>query len=328
MSSRQYALKLLLSIIVGGLGTVLLYRDASVQESIEVVNVDGTRSGLKSNDEASTPPAVPAPTRAQKEVLLPEDVVAQNELESLLKRGDSSAAVEAFHRTQECYHASQALTRESLATARCAGEYRQNFQEVCSREIARYALEHEIAESQARHCSSISAPDLTSLRYKAARAAAKAGDTDAQLCLIDGNFDRRLMALSDEELEQHQIETIYYFENGLERGDWRVAQAMTMGSQALSHARGLESLLVNGDDLTIYRMLRLLRFGARGEYATTLDARLREYTDARLNGLEGFDPVKLAEADAWARVEFERNFTKSTPLDRPPEVCPSSLGAD
>jgi hypothetical protein len=71
-------------------------------------------------------------------------------------------------------------------------------------------------------------------------------------------------------------------------------------------------LITEGDDETVYRMLRLLRMGATGDYAKRLDDQLGSFRELA---------TKLADADAWAQHEYDAHFANSASLSEPPIVC-------
>ena len=114
-----------------------------------------------------------------------------------------------------------------------------------------------------------------------------------------------------------------YYESFLERGDWRAPQALTPTLQTYVFGHPLKFLSTQNDEITIFRMLVLLRYGATGSYADTLDIRLKQYEEARSNGREGYDPQVLADARAWAKDQYEQHFQNSPKLSAAPVVCGS-----
>jgi hypothetical protein len=78
--------------------------------------------------------------------------------------------------------------------------------------------------------------------------------------------------------------------------------------------------VATGDEMSIYRMTRLLRYGATGDYATELDRSLQAYADISQTD-PTFAPEKLAAADAWAKQEYIQYFANSPLLGAQPTVC-------
>lgn len=177
-------------------------------------------------------------------------------------------------------------------------------------------------ESDVRKCGGVGSKEFEDIRYQLVEEEAKKGDVDAQVCFVQSDFDlRKFRKFSQENMEQYKSEASAYIEAAMARGDWRVPALLTLSSQAISHNHGLLWQIAKGDDMTVYRMTKLLRLGAGGDYAVRLDARLAEFTEARENGLEGLPPEQLAEADEWARQQYIKSFSSSPTLTAPPVVC-------
>jgi hypothetical protein len=72
--------------------------------------------------------------------------------------------------------------------------------------------------------------------------------------------------------------------------------------------------LTDGQPYIVYQMNRLLRLGAEGEFAASLDWRgvsLREQLSAG----------QVAEAEDWAKVVYEQSFANAPRLTEMPTVC-------
>ena len=229
--------------------------------------------------------------------------------------GDVTAAKTIFRETTECNQATFTLKVAAIRANVCAKEDQPESLDRCRRDLQKFSEIIPEANKQAAICSGTSDEDEVRLRFEAVTTAAKMDDTDAQLCAVQGDFDQRLYALSDSQKEQYQIDAITYLKNALERGDWRVVQALTVASRTFGHTHNLSYLVTEGDAQTVYRMLRLLRMGAVGDYAAGLDKQLADYMS-----VEGA-PAKYAEADAWAQQEYEKYFSKSERLTETPTVC-------
>lgn len=177
-------------------------------------------------------------------------------------------------------------------------------------------------ESDVRKCGGVGATEFEDIRYQLVEEEAKKGDVDAQVCFVQSDFDlRKFRKFSQENMGQYKTEASAYIEAAMARGDWRIPALFTLSSQAIAHSHGLLWQIAKGDDMTVYRMTRLLRLGAVGDYALELDRKLAEFTQARANGLEGYAPEQLAEEDEWARQQYIKNFSNSPPLAYAPVVC-------
>lgn len=72
--------------------------------------------------------------------------------------------------------------------------------------------------------------------------------------------------------------------------------------------------LAVGDPVTVYKMNRLLRLGATGDYAQMLDSYQSEYA-AKLT------PDQVSKADAWAQAFYDLHFKNSPMLTAEPKTC-------
>lgn len=234
------------------------------------------------------------------------------DVESLLKLandGDFTAAQIAFHETAQCYDASNKLASTKAELNRCAETIRPEFLDKCREQANELNESFRAAKEQSKPCSRLSPYDEISLRYHAARIAAKFGDVDAQMCLLEGDYDQRVMHLSDEEQAQYQIDVINYLNQAMERGDWRAPEAMTVSAKSRAYERSLQYLLTEGDGHTRYRNRHLMRFGALGEYAEELGPD------------SDFPGDYYADDDSWAKQQYEAHFLKSPRLHKNPTVC-------
>jgi hypothetical protein len=179
----------------------------------------------------------------------------------------------------------------------------------------------ELKENLTR-CNGVGTKEFEDLRFQAVADAAKIGDTDAQVCFVQSDFNLKdFTKFSQEMSDQYKADARTYIDAAMARGDWRIPSLLARSSQTLSHSRGLLHLITQGDDMTIYRMTRLLRLGATGEYAARLDAKLEEYTEARSHGLRGYPPEQLIAEDEWAKQQYLKSFANSPHLDNDPVIC-------
>src|SRR6185295_17864489 len=115
------------------------------------------------------------------------------------------------------------------------------------------------------------------LRYfEATKQAAHAGDADAQMCYLQADFgaSNGEPVVTDAEVEEYGRLAPDYVDDALRRGDWRIVELMTKSS----FHPGIEAIRQIPDidkPETIYKMTKLLRLGASGSYAKSLDMDLR-----------------------------------------------------
>lgn len=257
---------------------------------------------------------------------LPRPVTRQSYSELLAKaqQGDAPAATRVFHDMKQCYEAKAFLIFAEHNG--CNNPVDPETEKACSAQNQDMPSRIRQAKDNAAACESVPAQDFESMRYQATMSAAKLGDADAQACAMSGEFDlRKLPTLSDQDREQYEVAAMSYADSFFASGDWRAVQVQTPGWQAYTHAHKLKFSSTQGDEIAIYRMLALLRYGATGSYADSLDARLMSYEDARSRGLEGYDPQVLADAKAWAKDQYEQHFQNSPKLSEAPVVCGSIL---
>ena len=91
-----------------------------------------------------------------------------------------------------------------------------------------------------------------------------------------------------------------------------MVEVMMTSSTSIAHAHSMLSSVSDGDPLTIYRMNRLLRLGAIGDYAQDLDI---------LAHTEELTPAQVAESNEWALNVFNAHFANSPKLSEQPEAC-------
>lgn len=146
---------------------------------------------------------------------------------------------------------------------------------------------------------------------RATATAARAGDADAQLCFIDGGY----FPTDKADINAYGAEASSYINSRLAAGDWRVVQTLATPPESLLH-RG-SSLIgqVNiGLPFTAYRATRLLQYGSDGSYFKFLDAKAKALS-------RNLTPAQVANADEWAKEEFNRHFSNSVKLDSAPSTC-------
>lgn len=164
--------------------------------------------------------------------------------------------------------------------------------------------------------------DLFPKYYESTKDAAKSGNTDAQLCYLQSNFlDLNGKApYTQADGAEYQASAPKYIEAAFSRGDWRIVQLLS--SDHHGGIIGLALYIPNiGTPDTVYKMTRLLRLGANGEYAEQLDSMLD--TLVRPDGHENpeLPQARVADLDAWAQKTFSQYFAGAPGLTKPPFPC-------
>jgi hypothetical protein len=166
--------------------------------------------------------------------------------------------------------------------------------------------------------------DIVNEYYSNATRAAKSGDSDAQLCYVESMFGSGIggragrRAYSDSEIAEYESNAPNYIQEGFLRGDWRVAALL---SQTPSRANGLLGTIFQGDTLTLYEMNRLLRLGAVGGYAQTLDNDVQLNLLAPDRAIDPLSPDQIQVANDWAQEIYARYFQNSPKISQSPSVC-------
>ena len=223
----------------------------------------------------------------------------------------------AFRRAQRCYFARQDVLSDRSRIAACKAVTAKDLPEnvaACRADLARLPRHLALAEIVLQECE-MGVPDLDMAYYRHTRAAAAIGDPDAQMCYLVGNFGD--VDLQTRDLAEFRSRAPLYIDAALSRGDWRVA-ALLAESAAYHSFDPIDHVGLR-KPLVAYRMNRLLRHGATGDYAATLDAVAHNGWTA--GGRRSLSPVEVANADAWARRTYLRGYRASPPMARAPIPC-------
>jgi hypothetical protein len=148
--------------------------------------------------------------------------------------------------------------------------------------------------------------------YAATLAAAKAGDTDAQLCYVRSNFDLKRPWSGEEKALYSQLAPTY-IQQSFERGDWRFIELLRSTSSAIVDTNSLLVQVTSGEENYRYRMHRLLQRGAQGKYA--------DFLKHTAKAPVGLSPSQVQESDIWVDQMFERYFKRSPKISDMPTAC-------
>lgn len=221
-------------------------------------------------------------------------------------------AIETFHRLQPCAYAAFELAAANLL-ANCS-EYEGKPQFEASYAQCLNGWMHARERKAAAETTLSTCGELSDIheRYDAAMVqAAKAGDADAQLCYL---------LAEDVDLGEYERLAPGFVEGALHRGDWRIAELLTRSSfhPGFQPQRSIEGI---GKPETIYKMTKLLRLGASGEYAQSLDYTLNGMIHPDLMPEAALPRDVITRGDSWARQTFNEYFSGVPGLTERPNVC-------
>ncbi|WP_407353908.1 hypothetical protein [Luteimonas sp. R10] len=133
------------------------------------------------------------------------------------------------------------------------------------------------------------------------RKAAELGEEHARACYLalGPNYDARGLLSHPEWLATYRDSVSSLADAGVAAGDWKVVDLLREAYRP--GAEGLLAGALGADAYQHYRYLRLYRLGAEPYRIEDLDRQLAAAA-TRL------DPLRLAEAEAWAGSVFRRNF--------------------
>lgn len=157
-------------------------------------------------------------------------------------------------------------------------------------------------------------PQVLSDKYNAAvRDAAEAGNTDAQMCYVQGAGGQGAVAV---DVPEYRSRARTYLNQALERGDWRAVELLSTSPTSIAH--GGAGLLVNLPEVgkweTAYGATKLLSLGAIGDYAKSLNGRL-------VDAAHWLSDDKIRAAERWAQDRYRKSFSSSPKLTADPVPC-------
>jgi hypothetical protein len=251
-------------------------------------------AGLKS--EASPPPGTP---------------LAQ--IYDILKRradaGDAAAATRLFHEVHRCNVVQQdsrmlAEAMRLATTNENPGNTSIGIVRGSQVDVKLVRAVSAFVQANSARCEGVTVEHLASITPLTLRVA-QLGDLEALDCYVGSRFDRMEGLLTHPEwVEQYRTQVPALVESALQRGDWFVVELLRQAYSGTSESEPL-SQLFGSDPAMAYRLLRLERLGATGNFADELEVSLaaaaRELT-----------PGQVANADAWAGDFHSRYFTTAS----------------
>jgi hypothetical protein len=231
----------------------------------------------------------------------------------------------AFHTLQFCAAASHELAVTNHLSDCKPYEGRPEFQEVyaqCLNGWMNVPHRKAAAEAALKGSGCGDTADVEIRYFEATQQAAMAGDADAQLCYLQGNFvahDGQSL-FTEADVEEYRRVAPQFVDAALRRGDWRIVQLMTKRSFHPG-AGPITQIPDIGEKETIYKMTKLLRLGASGRYATSLDRQLSGMIHPDLVPEAALPADVVKGGDAWAQQTFNESFASVTGLTETPTVC-------
>jgi hypothetical protein len=233
----------------------------------------------------------------------------------------TAAASARFRSLRQCFEASHELgAAKSLGDCKVY-EGRQEFEQAYAECLNGWKDSRNraaVAEKTLSECGDVT--DIEKQYYEATRAAAKAGDPDAQLCYLAFafSFQGHLTPIGGAELAEYTQVAPTYVDAAIKRGDWRIVYLLTR------RAGPVTRLNQGGRPEIVYRMTKLLRHGASGEFATFLDYELKMLAHPDLKPDAALPAKAMQEGDAWAQETYNTYYSGVPGLTEAPTICDRS----
>lgn len=222
------------------------------------------------------------------------------------KRSETERATEAFQQSHQCHVAWNTIKGLQSEIAGC-NSFGSAMDDICRRNIKQAERQIQVQTARLAGCSTVPAV-LEKAYFDSVSRAAELGNSDAQVCYVQGDFYNEM---GRQELEQYKDNARNYIQLGLVRGDWRIVSLLA--THHVDHIGRLGELELD-NPYDVLRMNRLLRDGATGEYAQQLDWNAQD-------SAVSLSKTQIDSAIAWARQEYEQYFRNSPILHSDPEDC-------
>ncbi len=228
---------------------------------------------------------------------------------------------EQFESTQDCYFNQGRI--ESIKSSLFECEALAGIEEAAKG----YKMCSEVADERKRELGELEAKaqgckgdlgELSQDYYRATKEAAAAGDQNAQLCYIQSMFGEGFR-FSPEEVRDYSSRAAAYARSAFMRGDWRIVELF---EDSGSIHGGLLQRIAPPNPGMRYRMKRLLRLGATGDYAKLFDRGMAGSIAAKdPQGNPKLSPDEITASEHWAQEVYNKYFANSPTLSEAPEVC-------
>jgi len=228
-------------------------------------------------------------------------VLIKDELKTRAKDGDLPAAQRLVHDVTQCEWSNRVLGAAAAADPAKISVRRQS-------QIDR-------AHEASKICADLPAQTVKESLYPALLQAAQLGDSEAMGCYVVSPYN---ITGGDptEPTDIHNANAIQLLQASFQSGDWKaVGLLQGIYSPSRTSSSALASL-GEIDPVEAYKYLRLLRLGAIGEYADSLDRKL-----GQLENLSAVPAKQRSDADSWASAAFQQYFAKNSPVSAYPAAC-------
>jgi hypothetical protein len=312
----QYSFEMKTSYVLVGFSAALIlgaaylgWRDDPIEKSSREAAVDEATPARKTSPEPSMG-TVRAAQAAPEPAAVP--AAANSSTASIPSR---------FRSLRQCFHASQDLAAAKNVGDCKAYEGRQEFERAyaeCLNGWKDWRNRAAVAEKTLSECGDVT--DIDKHYYEATRAAAMAGDPDAQLCYLEFDFSHKghLPLIGDAELAEYKQVSPTYVDAAIKRGDWRVVYLLTRRTGPVTR------LGQAGQPETVYRMTKLLKHGASGAFATGLSYKLNLLAHPDLKPEAALPPKAIKEGDAWAEETYNTYYSGVPGITQLPTICDRS----
>jgi hypothetical protein len=241
---------------------------------------------------------------------------------------EASSDANSFHKLQLCAYASWELAGTEALSDCKQYEGIQQFEQIyaqCMNGWMNVPNRKVAAQAALSGCGDTT--DVEARYFEATKQTAKAGDVDAQMCYLQAEFGAlsREWPLTDANVAEYRQLAPGYVEAAFRRGDWRIVKLMSRRSfhPGSGPVTQLDKI---GQPETVYRMIKLLRLGATGAYARSLDADLNGMIHPDLVPEAALPADVVRKSDVWARETFNESYSGSAGLTEAPTVCSPGPG--
>ena len=225
----------------------------------------------------------------------------------------AAAKTDRFQAMKRCAGVIRAI--ESMRSQKVACDSNREWPDewaACKKRISSFDERLQRAEAMLSECSPTDIGDSEFRYWRSIVEAAETGDMDAALCYVESDIWLR-RPWSEEDVARYRTLAPAYVDRAFAAGDWRIAEIFFSG---LRRAPSNELLINDSVDGRIiqYRMNRLLRLGAVGNFAISLD----------IVSVDTNDPLPAADrlpAENWAKDMYARYFSHSPKMESPPIPC-------
>lgn len=232
---------------------------------------------------------------------------------------DQNARSKQFHQNKQCLEAS--LSAEHLRNALQVCQEQplgSSGRASCDQQTHGFDVKSQALATQSANAGCSQDAETTHRKFSSSLVqAARAGDSDAQLCYFE--WAGPLSGAGD--ISLYKREASLYMQKAMVRGDWRMVQLLTTPPESVAHGGVgvMANLDIIGKWFTVYRADRLLMLGANEDYKKALQV------DAK-DAASHLTAAQINNANVWAAQEFQRHFTNSPKLSAAPVSCLNANG--